>query len=186
MTEDFAETGFPPNNRLMAVVFIENEKTLSIELDDGSTHKIPVDDVISIYGARIRRESVRLSTEKKGGSIMGKMALLSVGVPVNPLSGKSKNKTIKSEELQYVLGMRVKNKKELWYLMASSFNFRKSLGAGAAYSLDINLKAFIQKLGNFCPQVKKDQFFEAFLTKTALPEPVDSLMEFMKSTLTAS
>lgn len=183
MTEDFAESGFPPNNRLITVLFIENEKILSIELDDGTSYNIPADDVLSIYGARIRRESVRLSTEKKGGGMMGKVALLSVGIPVNPLPGKSKDTTIKSEELQYVLGMRVKNKEKLWYLMASSFNFRKSLGAEAAYSLDINIKAFIQKLGSFCLQAKKDQFFESALAKTALPEPVNSLLEFMKSTL---
>lgn len=183
MTEDLTQSGFPPNNRLITITFIENEKILSIELDDGTTEKILTDDIMSLHGARIRRESVRLSAEKKGGSMMGKMALLSVGVPVNPLPGKSKNTTIKSEELQYVLGMRVKNKKELWYLMATSFNFRKALGADAAYSLDINIKAFLQKLCNFCPQAKHDQFFEAARTKTALPEPVSSLMEFMKSTV---
>lgn len=184
MTENFIETCFPPNNRLIIVVFNENEKTLSVGIDDCSSHTIHADDVLSLYGALIRRESLHFSTEKKIGNIIGKVALLAVGVPVNPLSGKTKNTTTKSEELQYVLGIRVKNKEELLYLMATSFNFRKSLGADAAYSLDINVRTFIRKLGDFCPHAMRDQFFEAYLTKTELPEPVNCLMDFMKTTLT--
>ncbi|MFH1452997.1 MAG: hypothetical protein ABIH00_03325 [Armatimonadota bacterium] len=182
MTENFEETSFPPHTRIITVCFMQDEKALSIELEDGSTHKVPVDDILSIHGARIRRESLHFTTEKKGGSALGSTALLAIGIPVNPLSKKTKEKATTTEDLQYVLGMRVKNVKEFWYLMASSFNFRKALGADAAYSLNINVQAFIQKLIAFCPQASRDNFFQAAMEKAALPKPVESLLEFLRST----
>lgn len=182
MTEDFDETSFPPHARLMAVEFLESEYSLQIELENNSPEKVPAAHVLSLHGARIRRESLSFGVQKKGGVMLGKMALLAVGVPVNPLPGKPKDTTTKSEEMQYVLGIRVTGREELWFLMATSFNFRKALGADAAYSLEMNTRAFIQKLGAFCPESLRDPFFEAALVKTTLPQPVDSLMEFLKST----
>ncbi len=179
MTEDFDETSFPPHARLIAVEFLEDECCLQIELEDGIVEKVPAEDIVSLHGARIRRESMSFGVQKKGGMV-GKMALLAVGVPVNPLPGKPKDTTAKSEELHYVLGMWANDSEELWFLMATSFNFRKALGADAAYSLEMNVRAFIQKLGFFCPESIRDPFFEAALAKTTLPQPVGSLMEFFR------
>lgn len=180
MTEDFDETSFPPHARLIAVEFLEDERSLQIELEDGIVEKVPAADVLSLHGARIRRESLRFGVQKKGGSMAGKMALLAVGVPVNPLPGKAKDTTTKSEEMHYVLGLWAKEREELWFLMATSFNFRKALGADASYSLEMNVRAFIQKLGIFCPESIRDPFFEAAIAKTMLPQPVGSLMEFFR------
>jgi hypothetical protein len=182
MTEDFDETSFPPHARLIAVEFLESEHCLRIELENSILEKVTAADVLSLHGARIRREALNFGAPKKGGSVLGKVALLAMGVPVNPFSGKPKETTTKSEEMQYVLGIRVKERDELWFLMATSFNFRKALGADAAYSLEMNVRAFIQKLGAFCPESMRDPFFEAALAKIALPQPVDGLMEFLKAT----
>jgi hypothetical protein len=182
MTEDFDETSFPPHSRLVAVEFIENEGFMKVERENNVREEVPAADVISLHGARIRRESLHFTVQKKGGSMLPKMALLAMGVPVIPLPDKPKEITTKSEEMHCVLGMRVNEREELYYLMATSFNFRKALGDDATYSLDMNVRAFIQKLGAFCPSAQRDPFFVAALAKTSLPQPIDGLMEFIKAT----
>jgi hypothetical protein len=182
MAEEIEETSFPPHARLITVEFLESEGSLRIELENDVWDTVPASEVLSLHGARIRRESVSFSPQKKGGAVLGKVALLAMGVPVNPLPGRPKDTTVKSEDMHYVLGIRVSDTNELWFLMATSFNFRKALGPDAAYSLEMNVRAFIQKLGAFCPEAWRDPFFEAALARTALPAPVDSLLEFIRAT----
>ncbi|MDQ7822228.1 MAG: hypothetical protein RDV48_05480 [Candidatus Eremiobacteraeota bacterium] len=181
MLEDTDGTSFPPHSRLVVVEFT-GSGSLQVERENHASEEVPVSDVLSLHGARIRRESMRFSPQKKGGTMIGKMTLLAMGVPVNPLPGKPRDTTTKSEDMHYVLGMRVRKREDLWFLMATSFNFRKALGADAAFSLEMNVRAFIQKLGDFCPGARRDRFFEAALAKAALPEPIDSLLEFIKAT----
>lgn len=182
MTEDFEETSFPPHSCLITVEFLEGEGSLQVLLENDVWETVPASDVLSLHSARISRESLSFSPQKKGGAVLGKVTLLAVGVPVNPIPGRPKDTSEKSEDMHYVLGMRASDTDELWFLMATSFNFLKALGPDAAYSLEINVRAFIQKLEAFCPEAWRDPFFEAALARAALPPPVDSLLEFIRAT----
>jgi hypothetical protein len=68
---------------------------------------------------------------------------------------------INSQEARHALALRVRGVPGTWYLLASSFNLRKALGPGAGYSAALNLKVFVRRLAEHCPEAQRDHYFEA-------------------------
>jgi hypothetical protein len=141
-------------------------RDLHVHLDDGGSERIvSPSSVAAIHGASIRRESMHpapLDTPSIVERALGKEGVAVV------------------EDLQYVIALRVASVGELWYLVADTFNFRKSLGSEGGYVLDANLRALLRKLVAFAPQAVQDGFVTALLADLPLPPPLDSLMEFFR------
>lgn len=162
--EDFG-IAFPANARIAGLEFGERE--LHVHLEDGGSERIVVPSAIAaIHGAAIRREGVHPTP-------------LDAPSFVERVMGKEGSAV--SEELQYVLAIRVTAVGELWYLVADTFNFRKSLGAQSGYVLDQNLHVLLRKLTTFAPQAVQDGFVTAMLADLPLPPPLASLMEFFRT-----
>ena len=161
--EDFG-VSFPANARV--ALFDFGDRELHVQLEDGGSERIVAPSAIAaIHGATIRREAVHpapLETSSFVERVMGKEG------------------TAVSEASQYVLAIRATSVGELWYLVADTFNFRKSLGAGAGYVLEQNLVALLRKLTAYAPQAVQDAFVTTMLAGLPPPPPLDSLMEFFK------
>jgi len=161
-TDEFG-VSFPANARIAGIGFADSE--MRVTLEDGGSERIVAPSAISaIHGASIRRESVRPAPLE---SSMIERAMGKEGVSV-------------SEETQYVVAIRVRSVGELWYLVADTFNFRKSLGSEAGYLSDQNLRAFLHKLTTFAPQAVQDGFVTAMLQNLPLPPPLGGLLEFFR------
>ena len=162
-SDDFA-ISFPANARIASVEFTPRD--LHVFLEDGGSERIVSPAAIAaIHGASIRRPAMHpapLDTPSIVERALGKE-----GVAV-------------SEQLQFVVALRVSTVGELWYLVADTFNFRKSLGVEGGYLLRQNLRALLRRLSEFAPQAVLDSFVTALLADLPLPPPVDSLMEFFR------
>jgi len=155
---------FPANARIAGIAFGDSE--MRVTLDDGGSERIVAPSAISaIHGASIRRESLRPAPLESSSIV--ERALGKEGVAV-------------SEEVQYVVAIRVRSVGELWYLVADTFNFRKSLGSEAGYLSDQNLRAFLHRLTTFSPQAVQDGFVTAMLANLPLPPPLGGLLEFFR------
>lgn len=168
--EDVNETGdefgvtFPANARIASIEFTDTE--MRVHLEDGGSERIVAPSAIAaIHGASIRRESLRPAPLETPSVL--ERAQRKVGVAV-------------TAEMQYVVAIRVRSVGELWYLVADTFNFRKSLGGQAGYLSDQNLRAFLNKLTTFSPHAVQDGFVAAMLANLPLPPPLDSLLEFFR------
>jgi len=173
----------PPNARMKTIAFDHAAKTLRITLADGDAERIVgVADVRALHGARIRRESVTQLPPKGAGPALSSVALTATtGLPVGLLSSVGrKSTTVREETLHYALAMRVDRVGELWYLLADSFNFRKTLGPDAAYVTEFNVRELVKRLAAFTPQAVQDAFFAAIVGSLPLPPPVESLVEFFR------
>jgi len=106
---------------------------------------------------------------------------VATGLPIASRKVDPKQAPSKSEELHVCLALRVAGVAELWYLLATSFNFRKALGPDATYSGEMNLKLFVKRLAGFAPRAPQDAFFSALASGASLPPPVDSLLEFFRT-----
>ena len=155
---------FPANARISSVEF--GPRDLHVHLDDGGSERIVTPAAVAaIHGASIRRE------------VMHPAPLEPARIVERALGKES---VVISEELQYVVALRVSSVGELWYLVADTFNFRKSLGNEAGLVLDGNLRTLLRKLAAFAPQAVLDGFVTALLADLPLPPPLDSLMEFFR------
>ncbi len=166
MNENSDEFGvtFPANARIAGIEFADSE--MRVHLEDGGSERIVAPSAIAaIHGASIRRESLRPAPLESSSIV--ERALGKEGVAV-------------TEEMQYVVAIRVRSVGELWYLVADTFNFRKSLGPQAGYLSDQNLRAFLHKLTTFSPQAVQDGFVTAMLANLPLPPPLGSLLEFFR------
>jgi hypothetical protein len=161
--EDFG-ISFPANARIASLDFGDGD--LRVHLDDGGSERIVSPKAIAaIHGATIRREGVHpapLDTSSFVERVMGKEG------------------SAVSEEIQYVIAMRATSVGELWYLVADTFNFRKTLGAEATNIFDQNLRALVRKLTTYAPQAVQDGFIAAMLADLPLPPALVSLMEFFR------
>jgi hypothetical protein len=162
-SDEFAIT-FPPNARIAALEFRDREIRVFLE-DGGSERIVPAASIAAIHGAAIRREALH-PAPLDGSNLMEKM-MGKEGIAVN-------------EQLQYVVALRAASVGELWYLVADTFNFRKTLGAQAGYISEQNLRLFLRKLTELAPQAVQDGFVAAMLADLPLPPPLDSLMEFFR------
>jgi hypothetical protein len=161
--DEFGVT-FPANARIAGIEFADSE--MRVHLEDGGSERIVAPSAIAaIHGASIRRESLRPAPLESSSIV--ERALGKEGVAV-------------TQEMQYVVAIRVRSVGELWYLVADTFNFRKSLGAQAGYLSDQNLRAFLNKLTTFSPQAVQDGFVTAMLANLPLPPPLNSLLEFFR------
>ena len=162
-SDDFG-ISFPANARIASIEFGGAE--MRVQLEDGGSERIVAPSAVAaIHGASLRRESVRPGAPLPS---MVERAMGKEGVEV-------------SQEIQYVIAIRVRSVGELWYFVADTFNFRKSLGSQAGYLQDQNLRAFLNKLTTFAPQAVQDGFVAAMLANLTLPPPLDSLLEFIRA-----
>ncbi|MBV8597137.1 MAG: hypothetical protein JOZ50_12935 [Candidatus Eremiobacteraeota bacterium] len=180
--EEFG-VAMPPNARIGTLVFESPERRLRVQLADGGNERlVPLEQLQALYGARIRHVSVRRVSPRSQGAALSSTALQATGqLPRSALDPSQRGGTeVTSEELYYAIALRVDKLPELWYLNASSFNFRKALGDAATYSTELNLKEFVRRLAAFAPDAVRDGFFTAILQGSPLPPPLDSLLEFFR------
>ena len=180
--EEFG-VSMPPNARIGTLVFDMPARRIRVQLADGGDERlVPAEELRALYGARIRHVSVRRSPPKSQGVALSSTALQATGqLPRSVLNpGQRGGTEVTSEELYYAIALRIDKLPELWYLNASSFNFRKALGEVATYSTELNLKEFVRRLAQFSPDAVRDGFFTAILQGSPLPPPLDSLLEFFR------
>ncbi len=180
--DDFG-VSMPPNARIGTLVFEAAARRMRVQLADGGEERLVADeDVRALYGARIRHVSVTRVPPKAQGVALSPTALKATGrLPQSVLDpGRRGGTEIVSEELYYAIAMRIEKLPELWYLNASSFNFRKALADAATYSTELNLREFVRRLSQFAPDAVRDGFFTALLQGSPLPPPLDSLLEFFR------
>lgn len=181
-SEEFG-VAMPPNARIGTLVVEDAQRRLRIQLADGGEERLLApEDLRALYGARIRHVSVTQSVPKAQGVALSSTALMASGrLPQSLLDPSRRGDAgIQSEEHYYVIAMRIERLPELWYLIATSFNFRKTLGTDATYSTELNLREFVRRLCKFSPDAVRDGFFTAVLQGSPLPPPVDSLLEFFR------
>jgi hypothetical protein len=175
----------PPNARVKTITFDDAQRQIHVMLDGAEAEQIvPVDRIRSLYGARIRHESLtqyRSLTAAGTASIAfsAVAGMATMGVPLAPKVNKN-DVTVANEELLFVFGMRIDGIDALWYIMAASFNFRKALGPLATYSTELNVREFVKRFASFAPQAVEDSFFTAITKTLPLPPPVETLIEFFR------
>jgi hypothetical protein len=181
--EDDFGVSMPPNARIGTLILEPSMRRMRVQLADGGEERlVSADDVRALYGARIRHVSVTRVPPKAQGVALSPTALIATGrLPKATLDpGQRGGTEVVSEELYYAVAMRIEKLPELWYLNASSFNFRKALGDTATYSTELNLREFVRQLSHFAPEAVRDGFFTAVLQSSPLPPPVESLLEFFR------
>jgi len=185
VAEEAEEFGIsmPPNARIGSIAFEDAQHRLRIALADGGDERlIAAEDLRALYGARIRHVSVSQSSPKAQGVAMSSTALMATTRLPSAILDPSRrgDVSVHSEELYYAVAMRIERLPELWYLIATSFNFRKALGSDATYSTELNLREFIRRLSKLAPDAVRDGFFTAVLQGSPLPPPLESLLEFFR------
>ena len=180
--EEFG-VSMPPNARIGTLVFDQAQRSIRVQLADGGDERVVEAGALrSLYGARIRHVSVTRVARRAQGIAMSSTSLQATGrLPSATLNPSQRGPTeVTSEELYYAVALRIDKLPELWYLNASSFNFRKALGDAATFSTELNLKEFVRLLARFAPDAVRDGFFTSVLQNSPLPPPVDSLLEFFR------
>lgn len=180
--DDFGVT-MPPNARIGTLAFEMKDRTVHVALTDGGEERIVnAHDLRSFFGARIRHVSVSRVSPKSQGIALTETSLKATGgLPQSALNPSQRTGTeVVREDYNYAIAIRVEKLPELWYLNASSFNFRKALGENATYSTEINLRALVRRLSQFAPDAVRDGFFTAVLQSSPLPPPLESLLEFFR------
>ena len=180
--EEFG-VAMPPNARIGTIVFEMPERRMRVQLADGGDERVvQAEDVRAFYGARIRHVSVTRGAPRAQGAALSSTALGAIGqLPRSVLNpGQRDGTTVTSEESYFAVALRIEKLPELWYLNATSFNFRKALAEAATYSTELNLKEFVRRLARFAPDAVRDGFFTAILQGSPLPPPLESLLEFFR------
>ncbi len=184
--EEESEFGvsMPPNARIGTLVFEMPQARMRVQLADGGDERlVAAEEIRALYGARIRHVSVsNVPPRATPGVALTPTALRATAqMPKAMLAPSSRAGTdLVNEELYYAIAIRFAKLPELWYLNASSFNFRKALGESATYSTEINLREFVRRVSQFAPDAVRDGFFTAVLQGSPLPPPLDSLLEFFR------
>jgi len=169
----------PPHDRLTACEF--RNGSLHVLFADGRGRVIKADSIIFLSGARIRNEVVAPAIPPAlGRAYAGIDPQAFVRSEPGP-SGQPGGEAQGADEFSFVVKLRVLGVAELWFLVADSFNFRKTLGADAGYSTEANLRTLVRRLAAFSPNATQDKFFAAVLGNAPLPPPVGSLVEFFKT-----
>ena len=176
------QTALPPNARIDALTFDGASVTVALRTE-AAPRGVAAADVVGLFGARIRHETSTLVTSG-GGINFGKIAITAAtGIPVGVTNERPKQTEVTGELLHHAFALRVRDVAEVWYLLASSFNFRKALAAEATYSTELNVRQFVKKLAAFASGAKQDAYVAAICAGSALPPPLDSLRDFLKSAL---
>ncbi len=171
----------PPNARVKTMTFDDAQHQIRVMLDGIEGEQVvPVERIRSLYGARIRHESLtEYKSINQAHASVAFVTMATTGIPVAPKVNKH-DVVVANEELVFVFGMRVDGIDALWYIMAASFNFRKALGPLSTYSTELNVREFVKRLASFAPQAVEDSFFTAITKTLPLPPPVDTLIEFFR------
>jgi hypothetical protein len=171
----------PPNSRVKTLLFDDAAKHIRVTLDDDETEVIvPIERIRALHGARVRHESVAQFKELNPAATASVQFVAKATLtPVRKDVSKGAVTVIK-EELLYAFAIRVDGVESLWYIMAASFNFRKTLGPLATYSTDLNVKEFVKRFASFAPHAVCDSFFTGVTKSLPLPPPVDTLIEFFR------
>jgi hypothetical protein len=180
--EEFG-VSMPANARIGTILFEAHSDTMRVQLADGGEERaVRANDLRSLYGARIRSISVsRVPAKSQGIALSPTVLKATTALPQTVFDAEHRSGTeVVREDLNYALAMRIEKLPELWYLNASSFNFRKALGGDATFSTELNLRALVRKLCAFAPDAVRDSFFTAVLQNLPLPPPMDSLLEFFR------
>ena len=179
------EPGFglqlPPNARVKTLTFDDERREIHVTLDGVDDEQVaPVDRIRSLYGARIRHESLtQYKSINQAHASVAFVTMATTGIAITPKVNKH-DVTVANEELVFVFGMRIDGIDPLWYIMAASFNFRKALGPLATYSTELNVREFVKRFAAFAPQAVEDSFFTAITKTLPLPPPVEALIEFFR------
>ncbi|MBC5825875.1 MAG: hypothetical protein GIX02_13855 [Candidatus Eremiobacteraeota bacterium] len=177
----------PPNSRIRALKFEMEKDVLHVFFDDdGAERVLKPADLLALHGGYIRSETLtRTPTKSSSKPSFGSLGMMAMtGMPINP--GKvvdkiiSKDQVHLSEEFHFVLGLRVARTPALWYLRASSFNFRTALGPEATYSTEINCRQLVRRLCGFAPDAVRDNFITAYSQRLPLPPALNGLIEFLR------
>jgi len=138
--EDEFGVSMPPNARIGTLVFEIPERRVRVQLADGGDERvIAAEELRALYGARIRHVTVTRVPPKSQGVALSSTALKATGrLPHSTLDPSQRHGTeVVNEDLYYAIALRIDKLPELWYLNASSFNFRKTLGDSATYSTEL-------------------------------------------------
>jgi hypothetical protein len=176
-------SGFPPNARIETLVFDDPSRTIRVTLrGETEARDVPAASIRAMCGARIRHDSVTTVATSGGGINFGKLAItVATGIPVGVMKGGPKEKAVAGQELHHTLALRIADLPDVWYMLASSFNFRKALGPDATYSTEMNLRLFVKRLASFEPQAVQDAYVAAVVDNATLPPPLISLLEFLRA-----
>jgi hypothetical protein len=180
--EEFG-VSMPANARIGTILFEAHSDVMRVQLADGGEERaVGANDLRSFYGARIRSISVsRVPPKSQGIALSPTVLKATTALPQTVFDTEHRSGTeVVREDLNYAIAMRIEKLPELWYLNASSFNFRKALGGDATFSTELNLRALVRKLCAFAPDAVRDSFFTAVLQNLPLPPPMDSLLEFFR------
>ncbi|MDQ2818440.1 MAG: hypothetical protein M3T49_09595 [Candidatus Eremiobacteraeota bacterium] len=176
----------PPNARIRTLSFAPGTGSLRVFFSDGDSERVVVPgDVLALHGASIASQTLSRSPKQSSTQPLATLGMMAAtGMPVNPAKLADKlfgaDQVRVAEELHYVMGLRVAGQAGLWYLRASSFNFRQSLGEEATYSTEINLRRLGRRLRAFAPDAVCDSFMTAFPNRLALPPPLGGLIDFLR------
>jgi hypothetical protein len=171
----------PPNARVKTLTFDDQQRQIHVMLEGVDEEQVvPVDRVRSLYGARIRHESLtQYKSLNQAHASVAFVTMATTGMPITPKVSKH-DVTVATEDLVFVFGMRIDGIDPLWYIMAASFNFRKALGPLSTYSTELNVREFVKRFASFAPQAVEDSFFTAITKTLPLPPPVDALIDFFR------
>lgn len=183
--EPIAKTGdefgvtLPPNARLALMQFDDAKRTLRVSFSDGGSEQtLNADDIVALFGARIRHETIKVTPRKLSQRVQSPEATgTGPGSTVSNLTGEIVSTTA---EMHFALALRATGIRQVWYLMADSFNFRKTLGPDATYATEINTRTLVRKLAGFANRATQDGFFTAVIGGVALPPALASLIEFLR------
>jgi len=176
----------PPNARISTLSFAPGAGSLRVFFSDGESERVVLPaDVLALHGASIASQTLTRSPKKSSGQPLATLGMMAAtGMPVNPAKLADKlfgsDQVRVGEEVHYVIGLRVAGQAGLWYLRASSFNFRQSLGEEATYSTELNLRRLARRLRAFAPDAVCDSFMTAFPNRLALPPPLGGLIDFLR------
>lgn len=171
----------PPNARVKMLTFDDQKRQIRVTLEGVDEEQvIPVERIRSLYGARIRHESLtQYKSINQAHASVAFVTMATTGVAITPKVNKNEV-TVANEELVFVFGMRIDGIDPLWYIMAASFNFRKALGPLSTFSTELNVREFVRRFASFAPQAVEDSFFTAITKTLPLPPPVDALIDFFR------
>jgi hypothetical protein len=178
--DDKLSVHIPPHDRLAALEFLGD--SLHVTFTDGRGRSVTADQILALEGGRVRNEIVTPDVPAPlHRAYSGIDPAVFTRADPGPTTGADDIDAKSVDELLYVVIVRAAGVKELWFLVADSFNFRKTLGADAGYVTEANLQLLMQRLSNFAPAAKRDQFFGAMLARLPLPPPVGSLVDLFKA-----
>jgi len=169
----------PPHARIARIDFDTAPGTCLVYLDDETKRIVLTEHVSSIHGARIRQETVRLVRKQPPIVVLLSARMADWGARSTQQLFRHLYDEETDEIVDCAIAVRVSGLPELLYLVADSFNFRKTLGTGSTNLGETNLKELVRRLVLFAPHAAQDAFVTAVARSMPLPPPVASIKDFL-------